>query len=214
MQKQDEPLSLAQAASRLGVHPTTLRRWADAGHLPVLVTPGGHRRFRRSDLEAFEDKRRRLKVVGGLEDIWAGKALEETRQVLGAGPQQPAWLTQYDERAREFHRQLGRRLMGVTMQYVALAHGGEGLLEEARQIGHIYAQNFRERGEALPQALHILFFFRDNMLEAALHLPEAAQLRWEANQHLFRRLRDVFNTVELAIVEGYEPRDALAAGRS
>jgi hypothetical protein len=165
-------------------------------------------------LEAFEEKRRRLKVLGGLEDIWAGKALQETRQVLAGGPQQPAWLAQYDEPAREFHRQLGRRLMGVTMQYIALAHGGEGLLDEARQIGHIYSQSFQERGEALPQALRILFFFRDNMLEAALHLPEAAQLRWEANQHLFRRLRDVFNTVELAIVEGYQPPLPLAPGKA
>lgn len=204
MQKQDDRLSLAQAASRLGVHPTTLRRWADAGHLPVIVTPGGHRRFRLEDLDVFEERRRRLKVVGGLEGIWAGRALEETRQVLKGDPQQPSWLGQYDEPAREFHRQLGRRLMGVTMQYIALPHGGEGLLEEARQIGRIYSESFRERGDTLPQALKILFFFRDNMLEAALQLPEAAHLQPEANQHLFRRLRDVFNAVELAIVEDYQ----------
>lgn len=212
MVEQDKPLSLAEAASRLGVHPTTLRRWADAGHLPVFVSPGGHRRFRLQDLQDFEEKRRRLKVVGGLEGIWAGRALEETRQILAGGPRQPGWLTRYDDRAREFHRQLGRRLMGVTMQYIALPHGGEGLLEEARQIGHIYGGTFRERGETLPEALGILFFFRDNMLEAALHLPEAAQLRTEANQHLFRRLRDVFNTVELAIVEDYQPPHTLTDG--
>ena len=116
------------------------------------------------------------------------------------------------ESAREFHRQLGHRLMGVTMQYIALGHGGEALLGEARQIGHIYAQSLQERGDTLPQALTILFFFRDNMLESALHLPEAAQLRTAANQHLFRRLRDVFNAVELAIVERYEPPPELPVG--
>lgn len=151
-------------------------------------------------------------MVGGLEGIWAGRALEETRQVLGGGSSQPGWLTRYGESAREFHRQLGHRLMGVTMQYIALGHGGEALLGEARQIGHIYAQSLQERGETLAQALTILFFFRDNMLESALHLPEAAQLRAEANQHLFRRLRDVFNAVELAIVERYEPPRELPAG--
>jgi DNA-binding response OmpR family regulator len=30
-----------------------VRKWADAERLPTFYTPGGHRRFRRSDLEAF-----------------------------------------------------------------------------------------------------------------------------------------------------------------
>jgi CheY-like chemotaxis protein len=31
-----------------------VRKWADGGRLPAFYTPGGHRRFRRSDLEAFQ----------------------------------------------------------------------------------------------------------------------------------------------------------------
>ena len=40
-------LTLSQAAQELGVHLTTLRRWADNGDIPVMLTPGGHRRFAR-----------------------------------------------------------------------------------------------------------------------------------------------------------------------
>jgi len=47
-----EWLTLSQAAALLGVHPSTVRRWADHGDLPVKLTPGGHRRFRRAELEA------------------------------------------------------------------------------------------------------------------------------------------------------------------
>ena len=43
-------LSTAEASRALGVHPDTLRRWADAGHVPVFVTPGNHRRFDRRDI--------------------------------------------------------------------------------------------------------------------------------------------------------------------
>ncbi|NJM08455.1 helix-turn-helix domain-containing protein [Candidatus Gracilibacteria bacterium] len=46
-------LSLAEASKRLGVHATTLRRWADAGAIPVYMTPGGHRRFASGDIEAL-----------------------------------------------------------------------------------------------------------------------------------------------------------------
>ena len=64
-------LPLKQAADRLGVHSTTLRRWADNGDIPVMLTPGGHRRFTVADIERFAEEHRRLKMVAGLEQIWA-----------------------------------------------------------------------------------------------------------------------------------------------
>jgi excisionase family DNA binding protein len=46
-------LTVSQAAKHLGVAERTLRRWADDGRLPTYSTPGGHRRFRVADVEAF-----------------------------------------------------------------------------------------------------------------------------------------------------------------
>ena len=37
----------------LGVSVDTIRRWSDAGTLPVVILPSGHRRYRIADLEAF-----------------------------------------------------------------------------------------------------------------------------------------------------------------
>jgi excisionase family DNA binding protein len=48
-----EWLTLGQAAAFLGAAQSTVRKWADGGRVPAFYTPGGHRRFRRSDLEAF-----------------------------------------------------------------------------------------------------------------------------------------------------------------
>ena len=48
-----EWLTLGQAAAFLGAAQSTVRKWADGGRLPAFYTPGGHRRFRRTDLEAF-----------------------------------------------------------------------------------------------------------------------------------------------------------------
>lgn len=46
-------MSTAQVARRLGVSVGTVRRWADAGHLPTSRTPGGQRRFSAERVEAF-----------------------------------------------------------------------------------------------------------------------------------------------------------------
>lgn len=41
----------AEVARILHVSPKTVSRWASQGSLPCLVTLGGHRRFRREDVE-------------------------------------------------------------------------------------------------------------------------------------------------------------------
>lgn len=48
-----EPLlTIGEAAVLLGVTPQTIRNWTTAGKLAAVVTPGGHRRYRREDVEA------------------------------------------------------------------------------------------------------------------------------------------------------------------
>ena len=49
-------LTLGQAAKFLGVAQSTIRKWSDQGRVPAFYTPGRHRRFLRSDLEAFVDR--------------------------------------------------------------------------------------------------------------------------------------------------------------
>jgi len=54
-----EWLTLGQAARFLGVAESTIRKWSDQAKVPAFYTPGRHRRFRRSDLEAFLERSRR-----------------------------------------------------------------------------------------------------------------------------------------------------------
>jgi excisionase family DNA binding protein len=46
-------LTLGQAARFLGVAQSTIRKWSDQGRVPAFYTPGGHRRYRRRDLDTF-----------------------------------------------------------------------------------------------------------------------------------------------------------------
>src|SRR5215218_2685914 len=49
-------LTLGQAAKYLGVAQSTIRKWSDQGRVPAFYTPGGHRRYRRVDLEQFLER--------------------------------------------------------------------------------------------------------------------------------------------------------------
>lgn len=46
-------LSSTQAATMLGVHAASVKRWSDQGKIKCIRTPGGHRRFLRSEIEAI-----------------------------------------------------------------------------------------------------------------------------------------------------------------
>jgi excisionase family DNA binding protein len=49
-------LTLGQAAKFLGVAQSTIRKWSDQGRVPAFYTPGGHRRYRRRDLDQFLER--------------------------------------------------------------------------------------------------------------------------------------------------------------
>lgn len=47
------PLTSGDVARYFGVSTVTVREWADSGKLASFRTPGGQRRFRREDIDAF-----------------------------------------------------------------------------------------------------------------------------------------------------------------
>lgn len=49
--RDERPLTSGQVAELFGVHTVTIGEWADQGKLPHFRTPGGQRRFWRSDIE-------------------------------------------------------------------------------------------------------------------------------------------------------------------
>src|SRR5579864_6733320 len=51
-----EWLTLGQAARYLGVAQSTIRKWSDLKQIPAFYTPGGHRRFKRGDLDRFLER--------------------------------------------------------------------------------------------------------------------------------------------------------------
>ena len=108
-----EWLTLGQAAAFLGAAQSTVRKWADGGRLPAFYTPGGHRRFRRGDLEAF---------LAGPRAQPAGEPAEI--EVAGS-----ILVVDDDKHLREFLR-VNLELEGYTVREASTAEEGLRALEE------------------------------------------------------------------------------------
>ncbi|NTW00556.1 MAG: helix-turn-helix domain-containing protein [Oscillochloris sp.] len=195
-------LSLSAASKLLGVHSTTLRRWADAGAVPVYLTPGGHRRFARADIEALASRQPLAGQAVG--SVWASKALAVTRSELSHGQSRLDWVSHMPEDDRAAWRRIGQQLMGVVLRYINNPHEDENLLTEARMIGADYALHAKKYGVTLTAALEAALFFRDSLVDAAMNMPDDAQLQPEASARLLRRISRVANEVHLVVAASYQ----------
>src|ERR1041385_9363317 len=105
--REPEWLTLGQAARFLGVAQSTIRKWSDQGRVPAFYTPGGHRRYRRADLDKF------------LESSGPGAREHSGPTVL---------VVDDDERMREYMR-ASLELEGSTVLEAGTAEAGLAVLE-------------------------------------------------------------------------------------
>ena len=205
MSLNSEPLmTLKQAATALGVHTATLRRWADNGDIVVVLTPGGHRRFPRSEVERLAGQSGGSTVQ---QDVASAKleekAIAHTRAEISEHRQQ-GWMQTFDEEMRAKQREFGRQVMGLMMRYVSVEDDGQDLLEEARKIGHTYAEMSMQSSLNLSQTIQAMMFFRENIVESLVVLPDSMSERKDDNRSLLRRVNMFLNAILLGVTEAYE----------
>ncbi len=195
-------LSLKKAADMLGVHSTTLRRWADKGDIPVYITPGGHRRFLEADIRAMVDNRLPA-TRGGTENAWAASAIIMTQDRLRDARPQAEWMEAFDEVQRAEQRALGNHLLSLIIRHTTLPEDDDNLLDEAHDLAIRYADICIERGLSVAQGLEIVIFFRDGMFEAALQMPQVANFDEDTRLRLVRKLTQVFNLIQITLAKHY-----------
>ncbi len=100
-------LTLGAAAKYLGVAQSTIRKWSDVGRVPTFYTPGGHRRYRRRDLDAFLER--------------SGPAATSTGPLV--------LIVDDDERLRHYVR-ANLELEGYSVREAASAEAGLEALED------------------------------------------------------------------------------------
>lgn len=199
MAKPSTWVGLSEAAKILGVHPATVRSWADRGDLPSQRTPGGHRRFRRSDL--VEWMAHQGAASSAEAQLLVQSAMGRARFEIGGGNMaHEDWYRGLNEEARAAMGFHGRRLMDALQRYLA---GSEGTLAEAHNIGLQYGKTIRSQGLSLAQAVEGFFTFNDFILDAMLQMAEISR-PGIGQADAVRRIYAFTRTIILALIEAYQ----------
>ncbi|MBZ0292634.1 MAG: helix-turn-helix domain-containing protein [Anaerolineae bacterium] len=196
-------VSLRQAADILGVHPATVRNWADQGKLASRRTPGKHRRFRKSDLLQYAESESELQSTEV--QVIIQSALGQTRMQVGGGNlTDVAWYERMNEETRRNMREQGRRVLESLREYLANGAPDSGLAEAIR-IGKDYARILSDDHLTLPQAVRGFFFFSDFVINSVLTWleinPPRNPTEWS---NVLRHVNTYTNTMLLSIIEYYE----------
>lgn len=176
-QTEDEWLSLRQAAEMLGMHPATVRLWADRNELPSRRTSGGHRRFRRSDIEARlqQETERKPDPAAHLlvQSILGRVRFAFTDGTLNTLP----WYSHFDDAAREAYRSLGRRVLDLLLHALTSFTSREELRSNAIQLGIEYGSVTRDSHVPVADAVRAFLYFRSLVDESVLQLAEIQGIR-------------------------------------
>ena len=196
-----EWLNLGEVADLLGVHPATVRSWADKGELPTKRTAGGHRRFRRADVEA------RLTTQASPNQTGAQVVIDTTMGRMRfhlAELAEQTWYEQIDERSRRELGVLGRRTL-LLLQRFLVNDEDESLLTEAQDIGVAYEATGRLAGLTLTQTVRAYLYFREFLFQTHYDMVAAAGTQgptdWGA---IHNQMTFLANEILLALVAAHE----------
>ncbi len=202
-------ITLGQACKLLGVNESTLRRWADAGHVRSFRTPGGHRRFSEEDLRALVAGRG---GAGGEPYTSLGQiALSRIRRRLQRGRGRAPWYSGMSEEERERLRPLGRRLVDLVSEYMTKGARRSHLTDEAREIGHDYGKELVGDRLSMRDVVEAFAFFRKGLDDAAMELAQKNDLSAEEAVEVWELMANLADQVLLAIAEAYEQAETPAA---
>jgi excisionase family DNA binding protein len=167
--KQSDLISISEASQILGVNEATLRQWTDEGKLAAFVTPGGHRRYSRSDLKKFTKP---CHKTIGMKDLVTG--IEDTtnmhREIARSFLDKSTQSARPDEEHQKKLAGLGRRLLALTARYVSEPARQEETLTEAQEVGDSFGRLLAELGLPLTSAVSAFLMHREPIMQAASHL--------------------------------------------
>lgn len=195
-------LSLSEAADYLGVHFTTLRRWADQGKVAHFRTPGGRRRFALSDLKLFVAQNQQGKEARGpvfrentlvrMDNFSARLDLEQQR-----------WMDKIGDLDRIKLKGVGQMMMGLLMQYTARSENNHLYLSEAQNIAQEMGAICARVGMTAKEVVCAFLLFRSSILEMLMNTSAVNQPLDEEGKLLHRRANEYMDALLLAIIDGY-----------
>lgn len=191
----------------LGVDPDTLRRWADNGKIDVFTTPGGHRRFLKTSIDAMlpgqrAARRPSLSAMGEPPDRIASEFRKRVRTELS----DQDWRTRFDEGSLRWFRERGMRMSDLLLGSLDTTRrpGRELFLTQAETLGREYGVEAKRAGLSLGEATQAFLFFRARFMAEIAQVARRRALETTQASALFAEADRALDRIILALIAGHQ----------
>lgn len=167
--EQEVFLNISEASRILGVSEAALRQWTDEGKIKAFITPGGHRRYSRANLNKFITAHPKML---GVKDLIT--EIEETvelhREIARKSLGSSSWYNKLSQESQDHFADMGRRLLSLIVKYISEPSKREETMHLARQVGHDMGETLAMHGLPLADSVEAFLIHREPVVNAATSL--------------------------------------------
>jgi len=199
-------LTLGQASQTLGVTANTLRRWADRGQVPSFTTPGGHRRFLASAVQALvpaaRARRPALATMGASSDHIV-RAYRRAQPLTHSRAAAAGWLDGLSDKERARFRERGMQLVGDLLAFLDSERGD---LTVAERHAHDYGIQAARLGASLSDTVEGFLRFRKPFVDELVAIARRRHLDTREATTLLVDAESALDRLLVALMTGHSAR--------
>lgn len=203
--RQRYQLSISEASHILGVSETTLRQWTDEGKIRAFITPGGHRRYSRVELQQFMGLQKRVHTI---KDLVA--ELEHTaplnREIAHTLLSSTSWYHKLDSESQQHLAEAGRRLLDLVIRYITEPLKREDTVGLVRDVGREFGEMLTNQGLSLTDSIEAFILHRDPVVNAATRLMKGRDMLNERAIEAIPMVGHIMDEALVSLVMAYDKR--------
>jgi excisionase family DNA binding protein len=164
-------ITISEASRILGVSEVALRHWTDEGKIKAFITPGGHRRYSKTELNNFMGSRQN--AIGVKELIDEIEATSKLHSEIGRTTlTKREWYNCLDREKAASLAHLGRNMLNVIVHYLNEPEQTAQSMEHARNVGRGFGEILAGLELPLTDAVEAFILHRDPIMKAIAHLMD------------------------------------------
>ena len=205
-QGDDDPrwLSIRDACALLGVDQSTLRRWSNAGKVPVFLTPGGHRRYAEGDVRALAEGTVRPRQRISTQALTEASLTQYAHDQYVSDVRQRPWYHEFDAKGLAEHRRRGLAMVTLAVRYVSSRAERAEILDEACVIAREYGRDSAQHGFGISDAVQMYVRARTPIIQGVIQFLDQGAISSAHAGRIFTDVVEFMDRTMLAMMEQYE----------
>jgi excisionase family DNA binding protein len=197
-------ITIRDACALLGVDQSTLRRWSDAGKVPVFLTPGGHRRYAEEDILALARGQRNAQPRMSKQALTEASLSQYAHDQYVTEVRQRPWYREFDATSREEYRQRGLTMVDLAVRYVSGRADREAILVEACEIARAYGHDSAMHGFGITEAVQMYLRARTPIVQGVIQFLNAGSVSAARAAKVFTDVLAFMDRTLAAMMQQYE----------